>query len=100
MVLVLKLFNFNQYNTCAVNWLCLDTFQHQCACVLKPRPKHPTKLHVWAGISKKGRTSYLSVSWMLPCTLTLYPRHACAESNLVATRQYIEKMAILYHDDS
>ena len=25
--------------------------------VLKPRPKHPVKLHVWAGISKKGRTS-------------------------------------------
>ena len=24
--------------------------------VLKPRPKHPTKVHVWAGISKKGRT--------------------------------------------
>ena len=24
---------------------------------LKPRPKHPTKLHVWAGISRKGPTS-------------------------------------------
>lgn len=24
--------------------------------VLKPRPKHPTKVHVWAGISKKGPT--------------------------------------------
>ena len=23
---------------------------------LKPRPKHPTKVHVWAGISKKGPT--------------------------------------------
>ena len=23
---------------------------------LKPRPKHPTKVHVWAGISKKGAT--------------------------------------------
>ena len=22
----------------------------------KPRPKHPTKVHVWAGISKKGAT--------------------------------------------
>ena len=23
---------------------------------LKPRPKHPVKVHVWAGISKKGAT--------------------------------------------
>ena len=23
---------------------------------LKPRPKHPVKIHVWAGISKKGAT--------------------------------------------
>jgi len=26
------------------------------AAVLKPRAKHPTKVHVWAGISKKGPT--------------------------------------------
>ena len=25
--------------------------------VLKPRPKHPIKLHVWAGISRRGTTS-------------------------------------------
>ena len=39
--------------------------------ILKPRPKHPVKLHVWAGISKKGEPwlSYLTVSWMLLCTL-------------------------------
>ena len=24
---------------------------------LKPRPKHPIKVHVWAGISKKGATN-------------------------------------------
>ncbi len=24
--------------------------------VLQYRPKHPTKVHVWAGISRKGRT--------------------------------------------
>ena len=23
----------------------------------KPKPKHPQKVHVWAGISKKGKTS-------------------------------------------
>ena len=40
----------------------LDT--HRCCCYrkgeksrLKPRPKHPVKVHVWAGISKKGNTS-------------------------------------------
>ena len=26
------------------------------AATLKPRPKHPTKVHVWAGISKQGAT--------------------------------------------
>ncbi len=26
---------------------------------LKPKPKHPLKLHVWAGISKKGKTPML-----------------------------------------
>ena len=24
--------------------------------VLSDRPKHPTKVHIWAGISKRGRT--------------------------------------------
>ena len=32
--------------------------------------------------------------------LTLCPRHTCAQINLVATRQDIEKMAILYLVDS
>ena len=31
--------------------------------------------------------------------LTLYPQRACAEIIIAATRQDIEKMAILYHDD-
>ena len=26
---------------------------------LKPKPKHPVKVHVWAGISRKGATAYL-----------------------------------------
>ena len=32
--------------------------------------------------------------------LTLYARCTCAQIDLVATRQDIEKMAILYYDDS
>jgi len=33
---------------------------NKCYCCRKegerPRPKHPTKVHIWAGISKKGAT--------------------------------------------
>ena len=38
----------------------LDTHQRYCCRkereAPKPRPKYPTKVHVWAGISKKGAT--------------------------------------------
>ena len=35
----------------------------------KPRPKHPTKLHVWAGISKKGATSICIFEGIMEATL-------------------------------
>lgn len=36
----------------------IETHKRYCYCKegQKPRPKHPTKVHVWAGISKKGAT--------------------------------------------
>lgn len=37
--------------------------------VLKPRPKHPVKLHVWAGISKKGRTAIVIFDGIMDATL-------------------------------
>ena len=56
---------------------------------LKPRPKHPIKLHVWAGISRKGPTSvaifegimdaefYISLlrAHLLPCIREKFPDH-------------------------
>ena len=27
-----------------------------CTCTSIHRPKHPTKVHVWAGVSERGRT--------------------------------------------
>lgn len=35
----------------------------------KPRPKHPTKVHVWAGISKKGATSVCIFEGIMEATL-------------------------------
>ena len=41
----------------------LDTHRHRCYRKegekprLKPRPKHPTKVHIWGGISKRGATA-------------------------------------------
>ena len=37
--------------------------------VLKPRPKHPTKVHVWAGISKRGRTPIVIFDGIMDATL-------------------------------
>ncbi len=37
--------------------------------VLKPRPKHPTKLHVWAGISKQGPTPVAIFEGIMNATL-------------------------------
>ena len=34
--------------------LCNTTFLHTCD--LPNRPKHPTKVHIWAGISRRGKT--------------------------------------------
>ena len=31
------------------------------AATLKPRPKHPLKLHVWAGISRRGATIFSGI---------------------------------------
>lgn len=36
--------------------------------VLKPRPKHPTKVHVWAGISKKGKTPIVIFEGLMDAT--------------------------------
>ena len=36
---------------------------------LKPRPKHPTKVHVWAGISKKGATRIVIFEGIMDATL-------------------------------
>ena len=41
----------------------------------KPRPKHPTKVHVWAGISKKVYVS-LRGKWMLHCSAKYYDEHS------------------------
>lgn len=35
----------------------------------KPRPKHPVKVHVWAGISKKGATSVCIFDGIMTATL-------------------------------
>ncbi len=37
--------------------------------VLKPCAKHPTKVHVWAGISKKGRTPVIIFNGIMDATL-------------------------------
>ncbi len=37
--------------------------------VLKPRPKRPTKLHVWAGVSKRGRTPIVIFDGTMDATL-------------------------------
>ena len=36
--------------------------------VLKPRPKHPTKVHVWAGMSKKGKTLIVIFEGLMDAT--------------------------------
>ncbi|KAI8484403.1 hypothetical protein Bbelb_378360 [Branchiostoma belcheri] len=41
---------------------------------LKPRPKHPTKVYAWAGISKKGRT---------PILVFKDPKHTSAKASKV-----------------
>ena len=40
----------------------------ECA-MLKPRPKHPTKIHIWAGISKKGATPIVIFEGIMDATL-------------------------------
>ena len=52
--------------------------------VLKPHPKHPTKVHVWAGISRKGQTPtviFLIVLWMLHCILKSCSMVCCHSSS-------------------
>jgi len=40
----------------------------------KPHPKHPTKVHVWAGISKKGATGICVFEGKMnaPCSVKYY----------------------------
>lgn len=53
----------------------LDTHRRYCcrkegeAPRPKPRPKHPTKVHVWAGISKKGATGICIFEGTMDATL-------------------------------
>jgi hypothetical protein len=35
----------------------------------KPRPKHPVKVHVWAGISMRGRTGIFIFSGIMDATM-------------------------------
>ena len=41
----------------------------------------------------------IRTSFIVAYSLTLSPRHACAEINLVVMRPDVEKTAIFYHDD-
>ena len=46
----------------------------------KPRPKHPTKVHVWAAISKKGRSGiciFEGYVQMQLSTLAYWSKHFC-----------------------
>lgn len=43
-------------------------FSYYCF-LFKCRPKHPTKVHVWAGISKKGRTEICIFDGIMDRTL-------------------------------
>ena len=51
--------------------------------VLKPCPKHPTKVHIWAGISRLGTTPIvifegtIIIVWMLHFTSKSYGRVYC-----------------------
>ena len=71
----------------------LETHRKRCYCKkltprkVKPRPKHPLKVHIWGGISKRGPTSvviftgimtatrYTQIleAGLLPCAKALYP---------------------------
>ena len=50
----------------------------------KPKPKHPVKVHVWAGISHRGRTNLCIFEgrWMLHCSSPSYVNHLCHSSML------------------
>ena len=43
----------------------MDAFALEEKCKLKPRPKHPVKLHVWAGISAPDVTPIVIFSGIL-----------------------------------
>lgn len=52
----------------------------------KPRPKHPVKVHVWAGISMRGRTGICILElWMLLCTQT-FLKQPCFRSSMTPTQ--------------
>ena len=44
---------------------------------LKPRPKHPVKVHVWVGISKKVLLVFVSLrrKWMLYSIVNYFKEH-------------------------
>ena len=44
-------------------------YRKKCAPrMLKPRPKHPLKVHVWGGISKRGPTSIVIFTGLMTAT--------------------------------
>ena len=49
----------------------------------KPRPKHPIKVHVWAGINKKVPLmfAFLRGKWMPHCSVRFYKEHSYLLSN-------------------
>ena len=55
----------------------LDTHRRRCYRKegekprLKPRPKHPTKVHVWGGISKKGATAVCIFEGIMDVSIVL-----------------------------
>ena len=50
------------------------------------RPKHPVKVHVWAGISMRGRTGICILElWMLLCTQT-FLKQPCFRSSMTPTQ--------------
>ena len=56
------------------NWKHIDVFATERMKLRpKPRPRHPIKVRVWAGINKKGATN-VCILWMHHCSVkTLLP---------------------------
>ena len=50
--------SFHRWMHCSTGTLQLSVFPKQCQCrLLKPRAKHPVKIHIWGEISIRGATN-------------------------------------------